>query len=118
MAMLEKKGKDAPPFNPFVGFIILLVLGALSFLASPALVRFITTANVRLGGFIQLFPMSFPPEWTFMTQRIVVTFAIFLGFFIIFMVIWSIVMAGSGRDEFDVDLTKLRKERAQARKRH
>lgn len=115
MAFIEEKDDAPPPLIPFLGFIVLLLAGALAFVGSPYLIEFLTTTQLSLG-FMDLLPITFPADWSFLVQRLVVSIIVFLAVFIVMMIVWS-TMTGKDADPQNVDLATIRKRKEAQRKR-
>ncbi|MGF1507288.1 MAG: hypothetical protein GYB64_03380 [Chloroflexi bacterium] len=109
--MVEKKQKRNP-FNPVIGFIILVIGGGLAWLVSPGVLDFITTQPVSFGAFGQILPINMPAAWSASTERLVIAFLMFLVFFTIFMIIAALFMIKpEKRDPQYVNLGEIRQER-------
>ncbi len=95
---MQKKSQKTKAFVPLIGFIVLVILAAFSFLVSPRVLRWATTAHVMFGSF-QVFPVSLPAEWPLIVRQLVVAFVIFLGLFVLAMIAILPFMGGSNPDE-------------------
>lgn len=109
--------KQTNPMLPLVGFVVLLILGGLSFLASPYIVQWLKTTTFSLGGFIKVLPVQFPPNWPLIVDQIAVTLVLFVLFFTIVMIALFSFMKPPGVDETSVSLDTLRREKQQKRRR-
>lgn len=116
MAQRVKKQTSAVGMAPFLGFVILVVVVGGTFLLSPGIIRFMTTQTVVFGLFGALLPISFPPTWSYIVQRLVVT-----GFFgvvtFVFVVIVIFAIQGEEKDPTFVDPETIRKEKKAAKDR-
>jgi hypothetical protein len=116
MTALERPpSKRGSPLGPLIGFIVLIVVGGLAYLVSPAIVKWLTTTQLTFGSLGQVLPIQFPEAWPEMMTRIVVAVAIFAIVFIIAM-IPIFAMVGTPKGEMDVDLGKVRDERKKKRR--
>jgi hypothetical protein len=114
----EYKKEARNPMLPFIGFVVMIVLGVLAYLASPSIIEWMATTNLKLGGIgLTVFPITFPKNWSPITQRLVVTLAFFLVFFVILMIPISLVMKPSDEDEMGVRLRDLRTEKQETKKK-
>jgi hypothetical protein len=120
MSHLEPEYKEEArnPMLPFIGFVVIVVLGVLAYLASPSIIEWMATTDLKLGGVgLTVFPIAFPKNWSLITQRLVVTAAFFLIFFVILMIPLSLIMKPSGENELDVRLADLRTEKQKKKKK-
>ncbi len=103
------------PLAPFIGFVVLLLVSGFSYLAAPAVIGWLVTANWTVAG-TQLLPFSFPGNWSYLAIRLSVAAGLFLVLFVLAMIVLMIVM-GSARGETDVSYDDLRKEKERKKKR-
>src|SRR5512139_3372025 len=104
---ISDESKRDNPMLGLIGFIVLIVLGGLSFAVSGAAVRFLSTANVVLGT-ARVLPIKFPPTWSPLGHQAVVAFGIFMILFVIAMIIMFTFMKPPGTSELDVSLDQMR----------
>ena len=105
------------PMLGLIGFIIMIVVGGFAFAVSGPVVRYLTTANVKIGmSGIALLPLKFPEDWSPLANQLAVAFGIFLVIFVIAMVILFMFMKPASQDERSVSLDVMRKE-VEARKK-
>lgn len=95
---MQKKKEKVNAFVPLIGFILLVILAAFSYLISSSALRWVTTAHLTLGMFAVL-PLSFPGEWPSFVPQLVVGFVIFLALFVLAMIAILPFMGGSNPDE-------------------
>jgi hypothetical protein len=105
----EVSTKKVNPLLPFIGFIVLLVTGGLSYLAAPRVAVWLTEARWVLGV-TQVLPLSFPTSWSPLTIQLAVASGMFLVIFVIAMTFLFVVM-GTSRGPMDVSVGELREER-------
>lgn len=101
---------DKPhPLLPFIGFIILLITGGLSYFAAPGVAGWLTKARWVLGV-TQVLPLSFPTSWSPVTIQLAVAGGMFLVIFVVEMTLLFVVM-GTSRGPMDVSVGDLREEK-------
>lgn len=77
----------ANPLTPFIGFVMILVIGGFSFLIAPAAARFLTETNYSLGAFgWKILPIVFPATWPDILVRVLISLGLFLFLFTILMI--------------------------------
>ena len=109
--------KEQNPMLGLIGFIIMVVVGGISFLISGPLTRYLTTAHLTVGMTgLKLLPVKFPPDWSPLAGQLAVAFGVFLVVFVFSMLILFIFMKPPSKDEMNVDIDILRKE-VEARKK-
>lgn len=109
--------KKVRPLSPVIGLFMLLVVGALSYLAAPIIIDWMATTQLSVGTFgWELLPFVFPAEWPEIAAQLVVTFILFLIIFTIVMVFLFLFMRPP-RDEADVEMQKLRAEKNKMKQR-
>ena len=106
--IIVKEDKPPNPLTPLFGFIVFLIVGGLAYLASPSVVHWLTTSNIKLGGLIQVLPIEFPKGWSAVANNITVAVVMFFVFFAIAMTVVMFLMKPPGKDELSLD--QLRKE--------
>jgi|GEM_PF-3257556 len=80
----EEKRPD--PLVPFLGFIIILILGGVSWVVSPAVVAWLARTNWVFGTFgWQVLPIHFPENWPPLLSQALIALLIFLLLFTIAM---------------------------------
>lgn len=102
------------PLGPLFGFIVLISLGALSFLAAPALVVWLETTQFTLGA-RALLPVTFPVGWSALLTRSIVAVFIFVLVFTLIMLVLFLFMPAP-RGELDVELAKVRAQKEREKK--
>jgi hypothetical protein len=118
MSFIDREEKETNPLLSLIGFVVLIVLGILSFFVSPRIVRWLTTTELKLGALgLPVLPITFPETWPFIVDRLVVTLIMFIIFFAIGMIVWSAIAKPPEIDERDVSIAKLRAEKAKSKKR-
>jgi len=110
-------GKKENPMQGLIGFIILVVVGGISFLVSGPVLGFLTTANLTLGmSGIKLLPLAFPANWSQLADQAAVAFGLFMILMVIMMIILFTFMKPSTQGETSVSMDQMRRE-VEARKR-
>ena len=110
--------KEQNPMIGLIGFIMIIVVGGVSFLLSIPLTTYFKTTRLTLGmSGLQVLPLKFPQGWSPLGQQLAVTAGLFLVLFVISMVILFMFMKPSSEDETSVNLDVMRKE-VEARKKH
>jgi hypothetical protein len=105
------KSKEQNPMLGLFGFIVLVVVGGVSFLISGPLTQYLTTARVTIGAAnIKLLPIKFPVDWSPLADQLAVTLVVFLIIFVIVMIIMFMFMKPSSEGEMSVNLDVMRKE--------
>ncbi len=109
----EKKKSD--PLQPLLGFILLIVIGGLSYLASPFVLNWLQTTNLSLGMLGPILPMTLPPEWPEIVKQGLVTVLLFMvGFTVAMIVLFSITKPPKG--ETDVSMAEVRARKGTKRR--
>lgn len=99
-----KKG----PLRPALGFILLLVVGALSWFVSPRVADWLTTTDCQIGSFQwQILPLEFPEAWPSIAVQGLVALFTFMITFITFMVVFVILLRPP-RGRHDVSVSQAR----------
>jgi len=111
-----RRETKAVGLQPIIGFGLMLFVLGFSYLIAPAVMRFITTADVSLGFLGPIFPISFPANWEPTTRRITVMLLMSTIVFVIVMVPLFAFSFRPGDDPTYVDLTDIRKEREEHQK--
>jgi hypothetical protein len=110
--------KEQNPMLGLIGFVMLVVVGGVSYLISAPLTTYVTTAHVTLGATgLKLLPVLFPSDWSPLAGQLAVAFFIFLILFIVVMIILFMFMRPSTRSEMSVSVDVLRQEKAAKKKR-
>jgi hypothetical protein len=107
--------EKANPLIPFIGFVMLLVVGGLSYLVAPAATGWLMTAQWTLAG-TAILPFAFPAAWSPVMVRVSVAAGLFLLLFVLVMIV-MLLMMGSPKTETDATYGQLRKEKARKRRR-
>ena len=114
MSYVREKSRRANPLLPVIGFIVMIVVGALSYLASPVVVKWLKTTRWKFGKAAVL-PIVFPPNWPPIVEQLIVAFALFIMLFIIAMVI-MFMFTKTTADEIDIkDLKDYHKKKKRGR---
>ena len=105
----EKKKGD--PLVPFIGFVLLLVIGGGAFLVAPDVIVWMANTNFTFGATgWQLLPFRFPETWPPIMARLAVTVALFGLVFSLVMIAMLAVMKPAG-SELDVRGYKPKRKR-------
>jgi TRAP-type C4-dicarboxylate transport system permease small subunit len=100
--------KQRDPLRPLLGFILLLVVGALAWIISPGVTNWLTTTHFELGAFgWQVLPLTFPDIWPDIAVRGIVALFMFLVVFITLLVIFMILLKPP-RSGHDVSIAQAR----------
>lgn len=111
------EGKKQNPMIGLIGFIVIVVIAAISFVLSGPIMGWLTTANFVLGASgIQVLPLAFPGDWTPIARQLAVAGGLFLILFVIGTGITFIFMTPSTSSDMSVSLDDMRRE-VEARKR-
>lgn len=105
----EASTKKANPLLPFLGFLMLVILGGFAFLVAPYVLEFLTSTEWSFGP-APVLPLSFPPDWPPIAMRSAVAFGLFLVLFAVTM-IPIIAMMGSPEGPTDVSLKEIRDDK-------
>jgi TRAP-type C4-dicarboxylate transport system permease small subunit len=93
MAYETDRPEQRDPLRPLLGFILLLVVGALAWIISPGVTNWLTTTHFELGAFgWQVLPLTFPDVWPDIAVRGIVALFMFLVVFITLLVIFMILL--------------------------
>jgi hypothetical protein len=101
--------KEKNPMLGLIGFIVLVVVGGISYGLSIPLLPYVTKTKMMLGA-AQILPIRFPPDWTPLMNQLAVTFAIFLVLFVISMIVLFMFMKPISQDDQYVNLDVMRQE--------
>ena len=83
-----KDKDDRPnPLQPFIGFVVLVVLGGFSYLAAPTVVRALTTVEFSMGFFGPVLPIAFPENWSPFIQQSVIALVLMFVLFTLVMIL-------------------------------
>ncbi len=93
----EEKKERADPLVPFIGFVLLLVIGGGAFLVAPNVITWManTSFTVATTGW-QLLPFRFPDTWPPILARLAVTVALFGLVFSLAMIVMLGLMKPAG----------------------
>lgn len=120
MSLVEPQGRKKPstPMSPFVGFLMILVVGIIAYFLSGPVLKWVTTAEFNLGiAGSTILPIHFPADWPEVANRLVVALFLFFLVFAVAMVIWSATMSSKLTGEMDVELNTIRAEKEKLQKR-
>ena len=110
--------KEQNPMLGLIGFIMLVVVGGISYLISGPFTQYLKTAHVTIGATgLKLLPLYFPADWSPLASQLAVAFFIFLVLFVVAMIILFTFMRPSTRTETSVSIDVLRQEKAAKKKR-
>lgn len=110
--------REQNPMLGLIGFIMLIVVGGVSYLISGPFTQYLTTAHVTVAASgLQLLPLSFPANWSPLAGQLAVAFFVFLVIFALAMIVLFMFMRPSTRTETSVSVDVLRQEKAARRKR-
>ncbi|MBN1429026.1 MAG: hypothetical protein JXB07_11620 [Anaerolineae bacterium] len=113
--IIVQEEKPPHPLIPLFGFIIILIIGGLSYMISPRVVHWLKNTHFTLGGLIPVLPIEFPAGWPALAHNLAVTAVLFFGIFTIGTMMIFFVAKPPGKKEVDLDM--IRKEAQQKRKR-
>jgi hypothetical protein len=115
----KKDKEDRPnPLEPFIGFVVLVVLGGFSFLAAPTVVNALTTVQFSLGFFGPVLPITFPEKWSPLLRQSVIAVVVMVVLFTLVMILMIPFLKTSG-DPRDVrDPVVLNRREKRRRKKH
>jgi hypothetical protein len=112
------ESKRPNPMLGLIGFIILIVVGGISFALSGPIMVWLQTAQVVIGpSAIKVLPIQFPPDWSPLGDQTAVAFGVFLLVFGVIMLVLFSFMRPSFSDPRDVSLDTLRREAAERKRR-
>jgi hypothetical protein len=115
--IIEADTKKQNPMLPVIGFVIMAIVGGVSFWASPGMVRWLKTTNFKLGGFVPVLPIEFPEGWPPLANQLAVTLFLFIFIFALAMTVMFFVTGQTGLGENDVSLDEIRREKEKKMKR-
>src|SRR5262245_34586395 len=101
--------REPNPMLGLIGFIVLLVVGGISYGLSIPVYPYVSKKTMMLGA-AQVLPIRFPPDWTPLMNQLAVAFAIFLILFVISMVLLFVFMRPHTADDRSIDLNVMRQE--------
>jgi Trk-type K+ transport system membrane component len=104
---------------PLIGFIVFVILAALSFFVAPNVAQFLTTETWTLGV-TRVLPMRFPDTWTDIQIRLAAAAGLFMVLFALATIVMLTIM-GSPMSDTDISLKEIREtKKAQmgGRRRH
>jgi hypothetical protein len=111
-ATVEEKRR---PWVPFIGFVILAILGVIGYFAAPTVIEWMAKTDYSFGV-LTVLPFKFPAEWPEIVPRLIIALAVFMATFpILIIVLFAITPSPKG--DLDVDLAEIRKEQKAKRKR-
>ena len=117
MSFLQKQKTEGNPFLGLVGFVVMIVVGGISFVIAPRAIDFVTTTQFSFG-IVQVLPIQFPSDWPAIMRQLVMTLALFLVFFALLMIPLAAVIKPEIDDkEMEVSIGEMRKKKAEQRKR-
>lgn len=117
MSYVPQKKEKTSALSPFIGFVMLIVTGGLSFLLSPTAVKWLKTTHWEPGGTMAILPLKFPASWSPMTEQLVVSLGLFIMLFAIAMAFMFMFMKTTA-DEIDIkDLKEMQKQKKKRRGR-
>lgn len=105
--------KKSNPYIALMGFIIIVLVGGVSYLAAPMLRTWLTTTTWFVAG-TRVLPIRFP-AWDLLTQDLAVAAGMFLVLFAVVMILLLVVM-GSPAGPTDVSLQEIRAEKKRKEK--
>lgn len=119
MAFFETKDEGPKPMRPIYGFIVFVIVGAISAAVSGSVLRYVTTNTLKLGALgLPVLPINFPPEWPSLLRQGVVGLVIFLFLFVIAIIFLTAMLGATApKNELDVDIAEIRKVKAKQTKR-
>lgn len=106
----EKKKSD--PLGPLLGFVILLVGGAFSWIIAPRVIFWMENTHFVFGFLGPVLPIQFPEDWSGLTQRLIIGGFMFLVFFVIAMIVIMAMMGSAHQGELDVNIQEVRDKKA------
>jgi hypothetical protein len=116
-AKWKDKDKRPNPLQPFIGFVVLIVLGGFSFLAAPTVVKALTTVQFSMGFWGPVLPITFPETWPPFVQQTVIALVLMFILFTLVMILMIPFLKTPG-DPLDVrDPVVLSRKEKQRRKR-
>ncbi len=99
----DEREKKPGAFIPLIGFIVMILVGGVSYLVADPVKAFVTTQEFYFGTFgWQIFPVVFPSTWPESMQTLVVGGIVFLFLFIIFMIIMLILLPTPNSEYQDI----------------
>lgn len=111
------ESKRQNPMSGLIGFIVIIIVGGVSFAISGPVTNFLQTTNLVLGASgIKLLPLTFPADWSPLGNQLAVTAGLFLVMFVIVMGVMFTFMTPSTQSETSVSMDSIRQE-AKARKK-
>lgn len=113
----DDKDKRPNPLQPFIGFVVLIVLGGFSFLAAPTVVKALTTAEFSMGFLGPVLPITFPDTWSPLISQTVIALVLMFALFSLVMILMIPFLKPPG-NELDVrdPVVLSRKEKRRRRK--
>ncbi len=110
--------KEANPFLPVIGFVVMVILAVISYFVSPIIVNWMQTANIPLGATgIQILPIQFPATWSPLGKQLLVSGIIFLISFTAAMILLFMFMRPESAGDYDVNLGDMREEKERRRRK-
>ena len=83
-----KDEDDRPnPLGPFIGFVVIIVIGGFSFLAAPTVIRALTTVQFSMGVFGPVLPIAFPETWSPFAQQSIIAVVLMIILFSLVMIL-------------------------------
>jgi hypothetical protein len=115
IAIQEKKPPS--PLLPISGFILMVAVCGLAWLASPRMVLWLKSTQFSLAGLLKVLPIEFPKGWSAVTNQLVVTAFLSILVFTLVMSVLFFFMKVPGTNETDVSLDTIRQEKKKMMKR-
>jgi cellobiose-specific phosphotransferase system component IIC len=114
----DDKDERPNPLQPFIGFVVLLVLGGFSFLAAPTVVKALTTVEFSMGFLGPVLPITFPETWSPFVSNTVIALVLMFVLFTLVMILMIPFLKPPGH-ELDVrdPVVLSRKEKRRRKKR-
>lgn len=91
------EAEKQPSFLPFFGLILILIISTAAWFFSPRAITWLETTKFPDAP-PYILPLVFPPEWSLLVSRLVVTLLVFAVLFMIFIIIW-LLFSKTNRDK-------------------
>ena len=112
----DDEGKRPNPLQPFIGFVVLIVLGGFSFLAAPTVVKALTTVEFSMGFLGPVLPITFPDTWSPFISQTVIALVLMFVLFSLVMILMIPFLKPPG-DPLDIRDPVVRSRRDQRRRK-